>query len=298
MSEKRPSYWDKPAELRPPNWRRLQAEIYAEEERVALPAFRDDALAAYTAHLQALRRPQPTKLQRLIAQRPELVAAREWPEDCELASRLEAFVLARHSDSAIGKRLCLPLESVTYYINVNFDTRPFIDNPAYVHRFGIERERERGNPETASERELVKYLAYYCGPSALDSLFDGDKRTCAKPWIQTRAAVAQLLGKHHLRRLAQIVDRSGTGDQFIDLEQEEAWIDAFEKFMPTGNSSNIVEYYARRQSQVFRPPGSPKHPRDVAAQSANCKVGEAPSQASLDPLRKAAPAADPTGERR
>ncbi len=36
MSEKRPCYWDMPAELRPPNWRRLQAESYAEEERVAL----------------------------------------------------------------------------------------------------------------------------------------------------------------------------------------------------------------------------------------------------------------------
>ncbi|QDT73692.1 hypothetical protein [Lacipirellula limnantheis] len=247
MSEKRPSYWDMPAELRPPNWRRLQAEIYAEEERVALPAFRDDALAAYTAHLQALRRPQPTELQRLVADWPSLVAAREWPDDCELASMLEAFVLARHSNGRISQRLCLPLESVIYYIAVNFDVRPLRNYPAYVRRFGIEIERERGNPETAAEREAVKYLAYCSGPYVLDGLFDTATRKDEKPWIGVRDAVRQLLGKQRMRRLAQLLDKSLPGDQLLQIDEEEAWIDAVAKFIPAADAANIANYYLYRQ---------------------------------------------------
>ncbi|MBL9163108.1 MAG: hypothetical protein JNL18_10265, partial [Planctomycetaceae bacterium] len=235
-------------ELRPPNWRRLQAESYAEEERVALPAFRDDALAAYTAHLQALRRPQPTELQRQIADWPPLVAAREWPDDCELASLLEAFVLARHSDGAISGRLCLPLESVTYYIAINFDVRPLRHYPAYVRRFGIEIERERGNPETAAERETLKHLAYYCGPYVLDGLFDTANRKNEKPWISAGAAVRQLLGRHRMRRLAQLLDKSPPGDQLVQVEDEEAWIEAVTKFIPAADAANIVDYYLYRQS--------------------------------------------------
>jgi hypothetical protein len=130
-----------------------------------------------------------------------------------LACELESLILADVAPYQISERLGISRLVVQKYEAIFFDVRQRLRYAPLVEEVAIAPELQREPAETATQRYVMKLIAYASGVEGLDDLFASHIPRTAR-WSHPYATVKRLAAQMSLERLVQarLDRRGGHGD--------------------------------------------------------------------------------------
>ncbi len=175
---------------------------------------------------------------RLSDKYPDVFWAHHIWRDQNVAQRaaIEAQILAREDDYAIGQRCGIDPIVVTAYSELFFDVRSRLDHPSYIVNCVIGPELQTGLT-TRDYPLLWKLYAYFMGPYMLEAL---ETRFVNRMWCTTPEEVGQAVIKDAINTLKL---KAAMAAKTVPVEEETqlALMEQFTKFIEVERTTESFE---------------------------------------------------------
>jgi hypothetical protein len=121
-----------------------------------------------------------------------------------LTTRLVKAILAEVSTAKIAERTGITGAAAELYEHIFCDVRNRLRDQTYIYAHVLRPELQRGAPETARRRFVMKFLGYHCGAQTLDALYPRWVQR-ANFWEHPTELVERLLAERELDALVELV---------------------------------------------------------------------------------------------
>jgi len=158
--------------LRPVTWRWQRAQLLYEFGKTPAARWDDEHVGIALRHLRARTDRPGVQAEPLPAAVGDAIqqAFETWEPNGTPRWTLEAWLLTGKPMKFIAKKLSLPVETVTWYERLFFDTRDRLQTKSFITHAAIGREIHLPTPQDVGA--IWRLFAYHLGPFALEAIIE------------------------------------------------------------------------------------------------------------------------------